>query len=172
MSEELFGLHGFSGTYVVCCTPQVAECVIGIEAVDFAEPSSSPPINRCGHDHLVNIEGGAHGDDSVLGPLSYLFGNDDVRVAWVVAVGEGPLYRNTAGDELVYVQSGSASCESVFGHLDAHAGDYVLVPAGTTHRWHADTSCEMLVIERGGHVNIPTRYRSGSGQMLEGRAVQ
>ncbi|HEY1741051.1 MAG TPA: cupin domain-containing protein [Acidimicrobiia bacterium] len=167
VSEELFGLHGFSGASSLLYHRTSPSALVRIEAVDFAEPrfAANQPVRPY---HLVTSKIEHASNDAVLG-RSYLFGNDDLRVAWVVAVGDGSLYRNAAGDELVYVQSGSACCESVFGRLDAHAGDYVVVPAGTTHRWRADTSCEMLVMEaRGGHVDVPARYRGAVGQMLEG----
>ena len=41
------------------------------------------------------------------------------------ATASSPLYRNAVGDELVYVQSGAAVLESVFGALPVGAGDYV-----------------------------------------------
>ena len=55
--------------------------------------------------------------------------------SYVTATTTSPLYRNAVGDELVYVQSGSATLESVFGSLPVSAGDYVVVPTGVTHRW-------------------------------------
>ena len=59
-------------------------------------------------------------------------GNDDVAIAYVAAAADSPLYRNAVGDELVYVQSGRARLESVFGSLDVGAGDYVVIPRATT----------------------------------------
>ena len=44
------------------------------------------------------------------------------------------LYRNATGDELVYVESGTATFESVYGTLDVGPGDYVMIPTSTTHR--------------------------------------
>src|SRR5262249_51456425 len=45
-----------------------------------------------------------------------------------------PLYRNAIGDECVYVESGSARFESVFGAFDLGRGDYLIVPTSTTYR--------------------------------------
>ena len=44
-------------------------------------------------------------------------------------------YRNAVGDECVYVEQGSGTVETVFGVLPYRAGDYVVVPRATTHRW-------------------------------------
>ena len=80
------------------------------------------------------------------------------------------LYRNTAGDELVFVVSGRAVHESVFGRLRVGPGDYVVVPASTTHRWVVDDGepLRALVVEATGHVGVPKRYLNAAGQMLEG----
>ena len=45
------------------------------------------------------------------------------------------LYRNATGDEVVYLRTGRARLESSFGVFDCRAGDYVVIPTGTTHRW-------------------------------------
>jgi homogentisate 1,2-dioxygenase len=60
--------------------------------------------------------------------------------------------------------------ESVFGRLPVSAGDYVLIPAATTHRWVVDptTPLHALVIRARGHVDVPARYVNAHGQMLEG----
>jgi homogentisate 1,2-dioxygenase len=48
-------------------------------------------------------------------------------------------------------------------------GDYVVVPAGTTHRWVVgDGSLGALVIEARGHVDVPARYLTDRGQHREG----
>gem|GEM_PF-2536381 len=61
--------------------------------------------------------------------------NADVSFGWVAATMPSPLYRNTTGDELLVVQRGAGRLESVFGVLDVAAGDVVLVPRQTVHRW-------------------------------------
>ena len=50
-----------------------------------------------------------------------MLGNGDVRISYVVAGEASPLYRNAIGDECVYVESGAATVETVFGALDARA---------------------------------------------------
>src|SRR5581483_5054256 len=76
------------------------------------------------------------GGDVVTG-RRLLLGNDDVRllVAAAAAGAPGELYRNATGDELLYVESGTAVLESVYGRLEVGPGDYVLIPTSTTHRW-------------------------------------
>ena len=49
-------------------------------------------------------------------------------------------------------------------------GDYVVVPAGTTGRWVVTgrQPLRALVLEMAGHVGLPERYRTPSGQLREG----
>ena len=69
----------------------------------------------------------------------HLLANGDVRISYSVADQPSPLYRNAIGDECVYVESGvapwsrpsSAPCR-------VGAGDYVVIPTSTTHRWVPD----------------------------------
>jgi homogentisate 1,2-dioxygenase len=166
VSEELMGMSGFSGASSLLYHRRSPSALVSIDDIGAVEPTFLPnqPVRPY---HLVTSKIDSANTDAVLG-RAYLFGNESVRVAWSVAVGAGPLYRNAAGDELVYVQSGSARCESGFGVVAAHGGDYVAIPAGATHRWIAETSCEMLVMEARGHVDVPARYRSAAGQLLEG----
>jgi len=96
-----------------------------------------------------------------------LLANTDLRIGFVSAGGASPLYRNSTGDELLYIQEGSAILESVFGAMRVDAGDYVVVPAGTTHRWVPAGRVDALVVEARGHIDPPRRYLSGDGQFLE-----
>jgi homogentisate 1,2-dioxygenase len=98
-----------------------------------------------------------------------VLGNDDVRISYVVAREASPLYRNAIGDECVYVESGSGSVETVFGPLAARAGDYVLLPRSTTHRWvpDGDEPLRLYCIEANSHITPARRYLSRFGQLLE-----
>ena len=107
------------------------------------------------------------GGDFILG-RQLMMANDDVRISFVAADADSDLYRNSAGDEAVYVRSGSAAFESVYGVIQAEAGDYVIVPRGTVHRWRPTAGrVHALVIEARGHIKPPRRYLSQFGQFLE-----
>lgn len=97
-----------------------------------------------------------------------LLANDDVSISFVAATTDSPLYRNASGDELVYVHEGGGVLQSVFGELAIGTGDYVVIPAGTTHRWVVgDGGLSTLVIASSSHVSVPDRYLSATGQFLE-----
>jgi homogentisate 1,2-dioxygenase len=105
--------------------------------------------------------------DAVTGRRLVL-GNADVRISYAVVGETSPLYRNATGDECVYVEAGSATVETVFGDLEVGAGDYVVLPRSTTHRWVVgDAPLRLYAIEANGHVAPPKRYLSRYGQLLE-----
>lgn len=106
--------------------------------------------------------------DLVTGRM-LLAGNMDVRLYSVLTTGDSPLYRNAVGDELVYIESGQARLESVFGSLDVEAGHYVVIPTSTTHRWltRGTEPVRAFVVEASGHIRPPHRYLSQFGQLLE-----
>nr|BFF25200.1 homogentisate 1,2-dioxygenase [Glycomyces mayteni] len=106
--------------------------------------------------------------DAVTGRRLVL-GNADVRISYAVAGAASPLYRNAVGDECVYVESGSATVETVFGALPARRGDYVVIPRATTHRWvpEGPEPLRLYAIEANSHITPAKRYLSRYGQLLE-----
>jgi homogentisate 1,2-dioxygenase len=121
---------------------------------------------RARHLRLHELFGTASAADPVTGRRLVL-GNGDVRLHYVAAREPSPLYRNAMGDECVYLEAGAATVETVFGVLPVHAGDYVLIPRGTTHRWVPDPELRALCIEASSHITPPRRYLSPFGQLLE-----
>ncbi|MEO5876183.1 MAG: homogentisate 1,2-dioxygenase domain-containing protein, partial [Streptosporangiaceae bacterium] len=57
-----------------------------------------------------------------------VLGNGDVRISYVVAETPSPFYRNGIGDECVFVESGAARVETVFGSFDVVGWDGCLYP--------------------------------------------
>jgi homogentisate 1,2-dioxygenase len=80
----------------------------------------------------------------------------------------GYFYRDGAGDELVFVHEGSGIVETIFGDLPYEAGDYIVIPRGTTHRFVPEGEQRHLVFQTPGLIEIPRRYRNEYGQLLEG----
>jgi homogentisate 1,2-dioxygenase len=101
-----------------------------------------------------------------------VLGNGDVRISYAVSDTPSPFYRNGIGDECVFVESGAATVETVFGSIEVAQGDYVILPRATTHRW-VPREVETLgplrayCIEGNSHIAPPKRYLSRYGQLLE-----
>jgi homogentisate 1,2-dioxygenase len=169
LAEELMGEEGFNGASSLLYHLHSPSAITGVE------PGRQPRSPLHPNDPLMPWHVQAHqitaGGDLVTG-RQILLGNRSVTICWADAAGSSGLYRNAAGDELVYLLDGSATLESVFGALPVSAGDYVVIPASTTHRWMlpagAGAPVRALVIEAAGHVSIPARYLTATGQLREG----
>jgi homogentisate 1,2-dioxygenase len=166
-AEELMGVEGFSSDSALLYHEHAPTAIL--DAVAVEEPTQSLAANHpLKPRHLKTHKLDAASADLVTG-RRLLLGNDDLRISYVVADQPSPLYRNGAGDELVYVEEGSAVVETVFGTMTVGSGDYVVLPTSTTHRWVPTGSepVRVLVTEARGHVGPPKRYLSAKGQFLE-----
>jgi homogentisate 1,2-dioxygenase len=169
--EELMGAEGFSGASTLLYHRHSPSAIVRVESEPQVATCWRPnqPLRphhlRTGE--LAGVSGATGAADAVRN-RQMLLGNDDVELGFVEAVGTSPLYRNATGDELVYVHDGAAILESVFGRLPAGTGDYIVIPASTTHRWVVDTRAELYIIAARGHVRVPDRYINAHGQLLEG----
>jgi homogentisate 1,2-dioxygenase len=166
-AEELMGADGFSAESALLYHEHLPTAIVDSKVWD--EPAEAltanhPLLPR----HLRTSKLDTGSADAITG-RQLLLANDDVRISFAVADRPSPLYRNAVGDECVYVESGSATVETVFGALSVGAGDYVLLPTSTTHRWvpTGDGPLRTLVVQAGGHIGAPRRYLSPRGQFLE-----
>jgi homogentisate 1,2-dioxygenase len=167
-AEELMGEEGFSSDSSLLYHRGIPSAIVASRPWDLPDLSTvaNHPL-RHRHLKLHDLFPQPKGDP-VTGRRLVL-GNADVRLSYVVATEESPLYRNGLGDEVVYVESGSATVETVFGALTVSRGDYIVIPRATTHRW-IPTGPEPLAayaIEGNSHITPPKRYLSRFGQLLE-----
>jgi len=166
-AEELMGADGFSAESALLYHEHLPTAIV--DSRIWEEPAEAltanhPLLPR----HLRTSKLDTGSADPVTG-RQLLLANDDVRISYAVADRPSPLYRNAVGDECVYVESGGATVETVFGALTARQGDYVLLPTSTTHRWvpTGEGPLRTLVVQAGGHIGAPRRYLSPRGQFLE-----
>jgi homogentisate 1,2-dioxygenase len=170
--EELVGEEGFfsdsSLLYHKRITSQVKSSRPWDLDGDYSTQPNHPLKNR--HFKLHDLFAGKEPSevDAVTGRRMVL-GNNDVRIAYAVAGKTSPLYRNSVGDECVYIESGSAVVESMFGALEVGSGDYVIIPRSTIHRYivNGDGPLRAYCIEANSHVQPARRYLSKFGQLLE-----
>lgn len=164
-AEELMGEEGFSSNSALLYHRELPTRIVnavasGVDDAGLAAPEVLLPR------HLMTGKLPTGGD--LVTGRHVLMGNSSVRISYVAAVVDSPLYRDSDGDLLVYVESGTGRLESVFGPLEVGPGDYVVVPTGTTHRWVvADGPLRALAVEARGHVTIPAQYLGRHGQVLE-----
>ena len=169
-AEELMGQEGFSSVSALLYHRHLPTAIVAATAWvpdGGGEPTvaNHPLLPRHVRAHALDPVAPR---DAVTG-RRLLFANADVAVSYVVAATASPLYRNAVGDEVLYVESGTGSVETVFGVVDACPGDYLVIPTSTTYRVvpAGGEPLRLLVVEASGHVAPPARYLSTSGQFLE-----
>jgi homogentisate 1,2-dioxygenase len=165
-AEELMGEEGFVSDSSLLYHQHPPTAIVKSEglasAAEVRLTANHPLLPR--HFRTQDL---AVGGDMVLGRQA-LLANDDVRISFAAADAASELYRNSSGDEAVYLRSGAAEFESVYGSIAAGAGDYVIVPRGTIHRWRPGADgVHALIVEARGHIRPPRRYLSQYGQFLE-----
>ncbi|GHE92202.1 putative homogentisate 1,2-dioxygenase [Amycolatopsis deserti] len=167
--EELMGEEGFSSDSSLLYHRNIPSAIVDStvwELPDLTTEANHPLKPR--HLKLHELFPGEEwkSNDIVTGRRLVL-GNGDVRISYVAAGEASPLYRNSIGDECVYIESGEGVVETVFGVLPFRQGDYVILPRATTHRWVPDGPVRAYAIEANSHITPPKRYLSKYGQLLE-----
>ncbi|MFB0830951.1 homogentisate 1,2-dioxygenase [Brevibacillus laterosporus] len=164
--EQLMGTKGFSGIQSILYhhnpPTQVTE-VKKIATIDMQYVERE----ELRHQHFLSFDA-PQGGDPILG-RRYLLGNDDVVMA-VCSPTEGMdyYYRNSEGDEVVFVHKGEGELQTIFGTITYRPGDYLVIPIGTTYRIVPSTEdTRFLVIESQNEIVPPKRYRNEHGQLLE-----
>jgi homogentisate 1,2-dioxygenase len=165
-AEELMGTEGFSSSSSLLYHRRPPTALVAAEAVpekDLGLGPNEPLLPR----HLRTGTLAAGGD--LVADRTLLLANASVRLLVAQPTERSRLYRNATGDEIVYLRQGNARLDSVFGSLECQAGDYVVVPTSTTHRWIVEEGepVHALILEARGHVGPPERYLSATGQFLE-----
>ena len=166
--EELMGEEGFSSDSSLLYHRGVPSAIVDATVWELGDQRLTPnhPL-KPRHLRLHSL----FEDGAAACPVEgrrLVLGNADVRIAYVVTgTDPSPLYRNAIGDECVFVQEGSGTVETVFGVVPYRAGDYVLVPRATDHRWLPAEPSRLYAIEANSHIHPPKRYLSRFGQLLE-----
>ena len=125
-AEELIGIDGFSQESSLLYHRHLPTAIVAAETLPDPrqlEPllANDPLLPRHYRTDALPVGGDA------VSARAVLVGNDDLTISLVAATEPSGLYRNATGDELVYVRSGRARLESVYGVLDVDPGDYVVV---------------------------------------------
>jgi homogentisate 1,2-dioxygenase len=169
--EELMGEEGFSSDSSLLYHRGIPSAISGADVWEVPDQTTTPnhPLTPRHLKLHTLFPAGTWAETDVVTGRRLLLGNSDVRISYVVAAKESPLYRNALGDEIVYLESGAARVETVFGALAARRGDYVVIPTSTTHRWipQGDEPLRAYAIESSSHIVPPKRYLSRFGQLLE-----
>lgn len=168
LAEELMGEEGFSGASSLLYHLHSPSAITAIEPLEVkrSELTTNLPVRPM---HLKAFDLPQGGD--LVTARHPLAASSTLTLCFVAADESSELYRNAAGDELVFIHTGHVVFESVFGRIEAGPGDYVVVPQSTTHRWVIANQTEpvrALILEAFGHIGPPARYLTQTGQFREG----
>ncbi len=165
-AEELFSTKGFESVYSLLYHERPPTATLDVRAWD-RPPVLLAPNEPLRNRHFKTPALSLSGADA-LESRTPLLGNDDIVIS--VATAARPMdyfYRNTGGDELLFIHQGSGTIESQFGELAYRPNDYLIIPTGTTYRVVPSSPTRMLVHESTGRVTIPRKYRNEFGQLEE-----
>ena len=163
--EELMGEEGFSSDSSLLYHRGVPSAIVASTVWDLPDQNRTPnhPLAPR-HLRLHDLETGT----DAVADRRVVLANNDVRISYVVTGTEpSALYRDAIGDECVFVEAGSGVVETVFGVVPYRAGDFVVIPRATTHRWVPAEPSRLYATEASSHVAPPKRYLSKFGQLLE-----
>ncbi|RAL26613.1 homogentisate 1,2-dioxygenase [Thermoflavimicrobium daqui] len=164
--EQVMGTKGFSGIQSILYHLNPPTQVSTAKKIrDWATPIEQEGANR--HRHFITFEAKIEGDP-IDGRL-HLLVNEDVALA--IAKPVEPMnyfFRNSDGDEIIFVHQGEGILETVFGELPYRPGDYLVIPVGTTYRLEMKSKeNRFFIIESFGEITTPKRYRNEHGQLME-----
>jgi len=165
-SEHLMGNKGFVGIQSILYSTQPPTVITKAEvirSVDWITDNDTPLQPRHFKTGMLS-GGGSPTMDRV--PLMY---NNDLAISMVHPdSNDSHFYRNSQGDELIYVAKGKGVLQSQFGLLQYRQGDYLVIPRDTIYRFDMDSvETRFLVFESEGYIRTPKRYRNEHGQLLE-----
>jgi homogentisate 1,2-dioxygenase len=164
--EEVMGTKGFSGIqsilYHLHPPTQVREARILREWIVTVEKEQA---NR--HRHFFTFQAQVKGD--LIDGRIHCLVNEDVAIATATPTEEMTyFFRNSDGDEILFVHEGEGVLETVFGELPYRSGDYLVIPVGTTYRLRMNEKPQrFLIIESAVEITTPKRYRNEYGQFME-----
>jgi len=80
----------------------------------------------------------------------------------------GYFFKNSGGDEMIFVHEGEGVLKTMYGLLEFRPGDHLVIPRGVTYQLHFKTSANrLLIMESYSPIRFPKRYMSNAGQLLE-----
>lgn len=164
--EELMGLEGFSSIQSILYHQFLPPRVTRTEDLGSRKPETVEfgPIQ---HRAFKTLEAPL-GTDPISARIPLLSNNDVTLGICRASVSMDTFYRNAQAYETWWVHEGKGILKTQFGNLPFHAGDYIVIPFGTTWQMQLESpQARFFTIENPSQLEPPKRYRNDYGQMLE-----
>ena len=165
--EELFGTIGFDGMSTLLYHLHRPTQVKDIIKSYSVKPKVAVEKNMKAY--LLDAFKVPKIADLIESRLSIFVNNDlNIMLSAPTNRSEGYFYKNTDGDEIIFVHKGTGTLRTFIGNIQFREGDYLVIPRGTIYKINFDTNENRhFIVESYNPVYTPKRYRNYFGQLLE-----
>ena len=165
--EELFGTIGFDGMSTLLYHLHRPTQVKDIIKSYSVKPKVA--IEKNMKAYLLDAFKAPKIADLIESRLSILVNNDlNIMLSAPSNKSEDYFYKNTDGDEIIFVHKGTGTLRTFIGNIQFKEGDYLVIPRGTIYKINFDTNENRhFIVESYNPVYTPKRYRNYFGQLLE-----
>ena len=165
--EELFGTIGFDGMSTLLYHIHRPTQVMDILGSYSVKPKIAVEKNMKAY--LMDAFQAPKIADLLKSRLSILINNDlNIMLSAPTNKEEDYFYKNTDGDEIIFIHKGSGTLRTFIGNIKFKEGDYLVIPRGMIYKMKFDTNENRhFVVESYNPVYTPKRYRNYFGQLLE-----
>ena len=165
--EELFGTIGFDGMSTLLYHIHRPTQVMDILGSYSVEPKIAVEKNMKAY--LMDAFQAPKIADLLKSRLSILINNDlNIMLSAPTNKEEDYFYKNTDGDEIIFIHKGSGTLRTFIGNIKFKEGDYLVIPRGMIYKMKFDTKeNRQFVVESYNPIYTPKRYRNYFGQLLE-----
>jgi len=166
-SEQLFSTEGFSDDYSLLYHTHPPTQIIKTEPqIDVSPQIAEEKMlqHRCFEGFHIKP-----GGDFLKSRVPVLVNSDCHIVLAAPTSGTGDyFYKNTDGDEMIFVHEGSGVVKTQYGQLPFSYGDYIVLPRGTIYKIEfKDDKNRLFIVESFSPLRFPKRYMSKYGQLME-----
>ena len=166
-AEQLVSTEGFSDDYSLVYHTHPPTLVKAIDDAYSVAPEVAIDKNmqhRSFQGFAVKPE-----KDYLKSRKTVMFNND---LAIILAAPETSMtdyfFKNSGGDEMIFVHEGEGVLKTMYGLLEFRPGDHLIVPRAVIYQIHFKSSANRLMImESYSPIRFPKRYVSKKGQLLE-----
>ena len=165
--EELFGTIGFDGMSTLLYHLHRPTQVKDIIKSYSVKPKLA--IQKNMKAYLLEAFKAPKIADLIESRLSILVNSDlNIMLSAPTNKSEDYFYKNTDGDEIIFVHKGTGTLRTFIGNIKFKEGDYLVIPRGTIYKINFDTNENRhFIVESYNPVYTPKRYRNYFGQLLE-----
>jgi homogentisate 1,2-dioxygenase len=166
-AEELVSTEGFSGMYSLVYHAHPPTIVKSLGESYSVEPKIAKE-KHLRHTSLLGFN--IKPEEDYLKSRKPVLVNSDLQISLAAPKNSMTdyFYKNSQGDEVIFVHKGTGTLKTGFGKIKFSYGDYLVVPRGTIYQLEFDDENNRLfIIESYSPIRFPKRYQNQFGQLME-----